>query len=93
MNQALWDFRTASDQQCRAHGLSVVGEREQARGCDVRYTGTEKAMLQKGRLPWKEQIRLALEAEMLLSRNADELRTRLAARGVGMELRGRKSVV
>lgn len=93
MNQALWDFRAASDQQCRAHGLSVVGERGQAHGCDVRYTGTEKAMLQKGRLPWKEQIRLALEAEMPLSRNADELRTRLAARGVGMELRGRKSVV
>lgn len=93
MNQALWQFRAASDQQCRAHGLSVVGEREQARGCDVRYAGAEKAMLQKGQLPWKERLRLALEAEMPLSRSADELRTRLAARGVGMELRGRKSVV
>lgn len=93
MNQALWDFRAASDQQCRAHGLSVVGERGQARGCDVRYSGIEKAMLQKGKLPWKEQLRLVLEAEMPLARNADELRTRLAARGIGMELRGRKSVV
>lgn len=93
MNQALWDFRAASDRQCRAHGLSVVGEREQRRGCDVRYTGTEKAMLQKGKLPWKEQIRLALEQEMPLSRNADELRARLAAHGIGMELRGKKSVV
>lgn len=93
MHQALWDFRAASDRQCRAHGLSVVGERGQERGCDIRYTGTEKAMLQKGKLPWKERIRLALEAEMPLSRNADELCQRLAARGVGMELRGRKSVV
>lgn len=93
MHQALWAFRAASDQQCRAHGLSVVGERGQARGCDVRYSGTEKAMLQKGKLPWKEQLRLVLEAEMPLARNADELRTRLAARGIGMELRGRKSVV
>ena len=93
MNQALWDFRAASDQQCRAHGLSIVGKREQGRGCDVRYTGTEKAMLQKGKTPWKEQLRLVLEAEMPLSRNADELRTRLAVRGIGMELRGKKSVV
>lgn len=93
MNQALWQFRAASDRQCRAHGLSVVGEREQVCGCDVRYTGTEKAMLQKGKLPWKEQLRLALEQEMPLSRNADELRCRLAARGIGMELRGKRSVV
>lgn len=93
MHQALWDFRAASDQQCRAHGLSVVGERGQEYGCDVRYTGAEKSMLQKGRLPWKERLRLALEQEMSLSRSVDELRTRLAARGIGMELRGRKSIV
>lgn len=91
MHQALWSFRAASDARCRAHGLSVVDD--QQRGCDVRYSKTEKAMLEKGKLPWKERLRLALEAEMPLSRSADELRTRLAARGVGMELRGRKSVV
>lgn len=91
MHRALWDFRAASDARCRAHGLSVV--EKQQRGCAVRYTGTEKAMLEKGKTPWKERIRLALEAEMPLSRNADELCQRLAARGVGMELRGRKSVV
>lgn len=93
MHQALWSFRAASDARCRAHGLSVVGERGQERGCDIRYTGTEKAMLQKGKLPWKEQLRVALEAEMPLSRNAEELRVRLAARGIGMELRGKRSVV
>lgn len=93
MNQALWDFRTASDAQCRAHGLSVVCERGQERGCDVRYTGAEKSMLQKGKTPWKEQLRLALEQEMPLSRSANELRARLAARGIGMELRGKRSVV
>ena len=93
MNQALWDFRAASDQQCRAHGLSVVGERGQAHGCDVRYTGVERAMLEKGKVPWKEKIRVALEQEMPLSRSANELRTRLAARGIRMELRGKRSVV
>lgn len=93
MHQALWAFRAASDARCRAYGLSVVGERGQERGCDVRYTGAEKSMLQKGKMPWKEQIRLALEQEMPLSRSVDELRTRLAARGIGMELRGKRSVV
>ena len=93
MHQALWSFRAASDARCRVHGLSVVGERGQERGCDVRYTGAEKSMLQKGKTPWKEQLRLALEQEMPLSRSADELRTRLAARGIGMELRGKRSVV
>lgn len=78
MNQALWNFRAASDQQCRAHGLSVVGERGQERGCAVRYTGTEKAMLEKGKLPWKERLRLALEREMPFARSADELRRRLS---------------
>lgn len=91
MNQALWNFRAASDQRCRAHGLSVV--EKQQRGCAVRYTGTEKAMLEKGKIPWKEELRLALDQEMPLVRNAEELRVRLAARGIGMELRGRKSVV
>lgn len=93
MHQALWDFRAASDQQCRAHGLSVVGERGQERGCDIRYTGAERAMLEKGKVPWKEKIRVALEQEMPLSRSANELRTRLAACGIGMELRGKRSVV
>lgn len=91
MHQALWSFRAASDERCRTHGLSVVDDRQ--RGCDVRYSKTEKAMLEKGKLPWKERLRLALEAEMPLARNADELRRRLAAHGVGMELRGKRSVV
>lgn len=91
MHQALWSFRAASDARCRAHGLSVVDD--QQRGCDVRYTGVERAMLEKGKVPWKEKIRVALEQEMPLSRSANELRTRLAACGIGMELRGKRSVV
>lgn len=89
MHQALWDFRECSDERCRAAGLSVVGEKS---NCDVRYTHTEGALADKGVRSWKEQIRLALEQEMPLSRTADELSRRLARRGIGMELRGKKHV-
>lgn len=89
MHQALWDFRACSDERCRAAGLSVVGEKS---NCDVRYTHTEGALADKGVRSWKEQIRLALEQEMPLSRTADELSRRLARRGIGMELRGKRHV-
>lgn len=89
MHQALWDFRACSDERCRAAGLSVVGERS---NCDVRYTHAEGALSDKGVKSWKERIRLALEQEMPLSRTSDELSRRLALRGIGMELRGKKHV-
>ena len=89
MHQALWDFRECSDERCRAAGLSVVGEKS---NCDVRYTHAEGALSDKGVLSWKERIRQALEQEMPLSRTADELSRRLARRGIGMELRGKKHV-
>lgn len=89
MHQALWDFRACSDERCRAAGLSVVGERSD---CAVRYTHAEGALSDKGVLSWKERIRQALEQEMPLSRTADELSHRLARRGIGMELRGKRHV-
>lgn len=89
MHQALWDFRACSDERCRAAGLSVVGEKS---NCDVRYTHAEGALADKGVRSWKEQIRLALEQEMPLSRTADELAARLSRRGIGMELRGKRHV-
>lgn len=89
MHQALWDFRACSDERCRAAGLSVVGERSD---CAVRYTHAEGALSDKGVLSWKERIRQALEQEMPLSRTSDELSRRLARRGIGMELRGKRHV-
>ena len=89
MHQALWDFRACSDERCRAAGLSVVCERSD---CAVRYTHAEGALSDKGVLSWKERIRQALEQEMPLSRTSDELSRRLARRGIGMELRGKRHV-
>lgn len=90
MTRPVFDFRKASDVQCKQHGLSVVGENEKT--TDAKYTQAEKALLEKGVLPWKEKIRQALDEDMQFSQNAEELKRRLALRGIGMEMRGKKHV-
>lgn len=52
----LFKIRAASDQLCLEHELSIVKEHTSP----VRYTLAEKALLEKGEISWKEEVRQAI---------------------------------
>lgn len=47
-----------SNKICRDHGLSVIDFEKKA---DVTYTMAEKALIEKGKIPWKDELRQAIE--------------------------------
>jgi hypothetical protein len=53
----LFKIRAASDQLCLENDLSVVKEHNSP----VRYTLAEKALLEKGEISWKDEVRQAID--------------------------------
>lgn len=82
--QALRDIRQASDEVCKAHGLSVIKEQNSP----VRYTQAERAILEKGQSSWKDELRKAIN--IVKSRNSDfeSFQSDLASLGIETKKRG-----
>lgn len=82
--QALRDIRQASDEVCKAHGLSIIKEQN----APVRYTQAERAMLEKGQSSWKDELRKAIN--VVKSRNSDfeSFQQDLAQYGIETKKRG-----
>jgi len=57
-----------NDEICRGRGLSVVREKTS----DVRYTMAERALMEKGVTPWKEELRQVIEHAKEKSTNRQE---------------------
>ena len=55
--EELFKIRAASDQLCLENDLSVVKEHDSP----VRYTLAEKALLEKGEISWKDEVRQAID--------------------------------
>lgn len=55
--EELFKIRAASDELCLENDLSVVKEHDSP----VRYTLAEKALLEKGEISWKDEVRRAID--------------------------------
>lgn len=58
-----------SNEICRANGLSVIDMEKKA---EVTYTLSEKALIEKGKVPWKDELRQAIEHAKDNSTDKDE---------------------
>lgn len=72
----LFRIRELSDKLCEERGLSVVKES----AAKVRYTLTEKNVLGKGLLSWKDELRHVIDFEKANSKNYEEFKANLKER-------------
>lgn len=82
--KALHDVRRANDEVCKAHGLSVVEEKNAA----VRYTQAELALDKKGISTWKEQLRDAIDHSKSRNNDFESFQDDLEGLGIETKLRG-----
>ena len=71
----LYKIREQSDQLCLAKGLSVVKEPT----AQIRYTLAEKALLEKGKDSWKDEIRESIDSIKGQASSLPDLANRLKA--------------
>lgn len=83
--EAIDRFREASDELCKAKGLSIV----EGRSSDVRYTLAEQSLLKKGESSWKDEIRTAIDQAKEQTASFEEFQERLKEQGVQATLRGK----
>lgn len=83
----LYKARAISDELCLANNLSVMLDNKKA---PVKYHQAELGLMEKGKVPWKDKIRLAVERAATASKSLDEFRKNLEAQGVTMSVRTRK---
>lgn len=69
-------IREESDRLCKERGLSVI----QKKDSPVRYTLAEKALIEKGKPSWKEDIRTKIEEVKNDSKNYTEFKENLSSR-------------
>lgn len=69
-------IREESDRLCKERGLSVI----QKKDSPVRYTLAEKALVEKGKPSWKEDIRTKIEEVKNDSKNYTEFKENLSSR-------------
>jgi len=71
--EELYKIREVSDRLCKERGLSVVKEYSAA----TRYTLSEKALIEKGKDSWKDEIRQAIDFERKRSKTYEEFKSNL----------------
>lgn len=69
----LYKIREISDQLCEEKNLSVVKEPS----ANVRYTLSEKNILEKGQTSWKDEIREVIDVEKKSSKDYEEFKKNL----------------
>lgn len=80
------DARRVSNEISREHGLHVIEERTRK----TRFTMAERALMDKGVQPWKDELREVLDMASETCRSLDEVRTFLREHGVQIGERTRK---
>ena len=80
------DARRVSNEISREHGLHVIEERTRK----TRFTMAERALMDKGVQPWKDELREVVDMAGRSCRSLDDVRTFLREHGVRISERTRK---
>lgn len=80
----LRDIKLISDQLCRERGLSVI----ESKSAPIRKTMPERQLEARGELPWKNEVRAAIDIARLSSINIDEFKEQLKKENIGVNIRG-----
>ena len=80
------DARRVSNEISREHGLHVIEERTRK----TRFTMAERALMDKGVQPWKDELREVIDMASRSCRSLDDVRTFLREHGVQIGERTRK---
>lgn len=83
--QALRNVRNFNDEICREHGLSVP-ERDTAK---LRYTQAEKALIEKDKSSWKDELREEIENAKAHTSNFKRFSEHLEEKGISFKVRGK----
>lgn len=85
-NESLYRIREANDRLCKERGLSIVEENT----APVRYKLAERALIEKGKDSWKEEIRDAIDFQRTQSKTYEEFKTDLTEKfGIQVKERGK----
>ncbi|MGJ9460694.1 relaxase/mobilization nuclease domain-containing protein [Oceanobacillus sp. CF4.6] len=81
-------IREASDRICKEHDLSIVEENSSP----VRYTLAEKALIDKNKFSWKDDIRNKIDLEKTSSKNYEEFKQNMMDKhGIEVKERGKNT--
>lgn len=84
--EELYQIREVSDRLCKERDLSVVKEYSSP----TRYTLAEKALLEKGEVSWKEEIRQVIDHEKQHSKTYEQFKQNLTEKyGIEVNERGK----
>ena len=84
--ESLYQIREANDRLCKERGLSVVQEKN----APTRYTLAEKALLEKGEISWKDELRQVIDLEKKDSKTYEEFKQNLTDKyGIEVKERGK----
>ncbi|MCF2132209.1 relaxase/mobilization nuclease domain-containing protein, partial [Strepomyces sp. STD 3.1] len=83
-NESLYHIREVNDRLCQEYGLSIVQEKNGP----TRYTLAEKALLEKGEVSWKDEIRQVIDLEKTSSTSYEDFKRNLTEK-YGIEVRDR----
>ncbi|HCU7630371.1 TPA: relaxase/mobilization nuclease domain-containing protein [Staphylococcus aureus] len=84
--QKLYEMRRKNDELCRQHQLNVANNRQ----AQIRYTQAERALIEKGQISWKDEIRQAIDREKLNANSFDEFKDNIQENyGIEVKERGK----
>ncbi|REH90573.1 hypothetical protein DOS58_04685, partial [Staphylococcus felis] len=66
----LYEMRQKNDELCRKRNLSKANEKK----AKIRYTQEERAVIEKGQISWKDEIRQAIDKEKINANSFDEFK-------------------
>lgn len=82
----LYEMRRKNDELCRQHQLNVANNRQ----AQIRYTQAERALIEKGQISWKDEIRQAIDREKLNANSFDEFKDNMQENyGIEVKERGK----
>lgn len=82
----LYEMRQKNDELCRQRNLSIANEKQ----AQIRYTQAERAVIEKGQISWKDEIRQAIDKEKLNANSFDEFKDNMQENyGIEVKERGK----
>ncbi|HDG9392794.1 TPA: relaxase/mobilization nuclease domain-containing protein, partial [Staphylococcus aureus] len=82
----LYEMRNKSNELCQRYNL-VNSSNKQA---EIRYTQAERAIIEKGQISWKDEIRQAIDKEKLNANSFDEFKDNMQENyGIEVKERGK----
>lgn len=82
----LYEMRQKSDELCRQRHLSIANNKQ----AQIRYTQAERAVIEKGQISWKDEIRQAIDKEKINASSFDEFKDNMQENyGIEVKERGK----